>query len=97
MDRLTCRASSASSDVAWEKIAPHAMHEINAYGKWSVESGIDTTHRPIDDPDGLCVSGKYPVMTPDGCHRIVSKARTDGNGDSAPADGRDPAGIGVGN
>jgi alkanesulfonate monooxygenase SsuD/methylene tetrahydromethanopterin reductase-like flavin-dependent oxidoreductase (luciferase family) len=52
-------------DAAWEKIAPHAMHEMNAYGKWSAESGIDTTYKPIDDPDELRAGGKYPVMTPD--------------------------------
>jgi hypothetical protein len=41
------------------------MHEMNASGKWAVESGIDTTYRPIDDPDELRATGKYPVMTPD--------------------------------
>ena len=52
-------------DAAWEKIAPHAMHEMNAYGSWAREAGVESPYEPIDDPDALRAMGAYPVMTPD--------------------------------
>lgn len=52
-------------DAAWERIAPHALHEMNAYGAWMAEAGTAGPYRPIDDADALRVSGEYPVMTPD--------------------------------
>ena len=51
-------------DAAWAKIAPFAMHEMNAYGKWMEESGTAGPYEPISDPDALRKLGTYPVMTP---------------------------------
>jgi len=52
-------------DAAWRRIAPHAMHEMNAYGKWMSEAGTAGPYAPIDDPDALRASGQYPIYTPD--------------------------------
>jgi alkanesulfonate monooxygenase SsuD/methylene tetrahydromethanopterin reductase-like flavin-dependent oxidoreductase (luciferase family) len=59
-------------DAAWERIAPHAMHEMNAYGKWMAESGAAGPYRPTDDADALRRSGQYPILTPD---EVVALAR----------------------
>jgi alkanesulfonate monooxygenase SsuD/methylene tetrahydromethanopterin reductase-like flavin-dependent oxidoreductase (luciferase family) len=52
-------------DAAWEKIAPHAMHEMNAYGKWMSEAGTAGPYAPISDPKALRATGNYPILTPD--------------------------------
>jgi alkanesulfonate monooxygenase SsuD/methylene tetrahydromethanopterin reductase-like flavin-dependent oxidoreductase (luciferase family) len=59
-------------DAAWARIAPHAMHEMNAYGAWAVESGTTTGYQPFDDPAKLRASGLYPVLTPD---ELIARAR----------------------
>ncbi len=51
-------------DAAWAKIAPYAMHEMNAYGRWMSEAGTAGPYRPIEDPDALRATGAYPVLTP---------------------------------
>ena len=50
-------------DAAWQRIAPHAMHEMNAYGKWMAEAGTAGPYAPIDDADALRALG--PVRGPD--------------------------------
>ena len=59
-------------DAAWPRIAPYAMHEMNAYGKWMAESGTTGPYQPVSDPDALRATGAYPVMTPD---QLVAIAR----------------------
>jgi alkanesulfonate monooxygenase SsuD/methylene tetrahydromethanopterin reductase-like flavin-dependent oxidoreductase (luciferase family) len=59
-------------DAAWARIAPHAMHEMNAYGAWAAESGTTTGYQPFEDPAKLRASGLYPVLTPD---ELISRAR----------------------
>jgi alkanesulfonate monooxygenase SsuD/methylene tetrahydromethanopterin reductase-like flavin-dependent oxidoreductase (luciferase family) len=59
-------------DAAWARIAPHAMHEMNAYGAWAAESGTSTGYKPFADPDQLRASGLYPVLTPD---ELIARAR----------------------
>ena len=66
-------------DAAWKRIAPHAMHEMNAYGKWMSEAGTTGPYAPIDDPDALRASGQYPIYTPD---ELVEIARGMGPMDS---------------
>jgi alkanesulfonate monooxygenase SsuD/methylene tetrahydromethanopterin reductase-like flavin-dependent oxidoreductase (luciferase family) len=51
-------------DAAWARIAPYAMHEMNAYGHWMAASGTAGPYEPIDDPDALRKLGTYPVLTP---------------------------------
>lgn len=58
---------SSDADAAWEQILPHAMHEMNAYGKWAAESGAATGYQPVEDPEALKAIGMYQVMTPEEC------------------------------
>jgi alkanesulfonate monooxygenase SsuD/methylene tetrahydromethanopterin reductase-like flavin-dependent oxidoreductase (luciferase family) len=59
-------------DAAWPKIAPYAMHEMNAYGRWMTEAGATGPYRPIRDPDELRATGQYKIMTPD---ELIAAAR----------------------
>jgi alkanesulfonate monooxygenase SsuD/methylene tetrahydromethanopterin reductase-like flavin-dependent oxidoreductase (luciferase family) len=54
-------------DSAWDRIAPHALHEANAYGRWMAETGTAGPYRPLADADALRSSGLYRVVTPDEC------------------------------
>src|SRR5690606_20469451 len=52
-------------DAAWARIAPHALHETNAYGRWMQESmGDQAVYKPMDDAEQLRASGAYQVVTP---------------------------------
>jgi hypothetical protein len=64
-------------DATWARIAPYAMHEMNAYGRWMAEAGTAGPYRPIEDPDALRAAGTYPVVTPD---RLVEQVRGLGPG-----------------
>ena len=63
---------SEDPDAAWARIAPHAMHEMNAYGEWASTSGAKTGYRPVTDADVLRASGQYPIYTPD---ELIAKAK----------------------
>jgi alkanesulfonate monooxygenase SsuD/methylene tetrahydromethanopterin reductase-like flavin-dependent oxidoreductase (luciferase family) len=53
-------------DAAWEVIAPHALHETNAYGEWvEATAGDDSPYEKVADADALRALGSYPIMTPD--------------------------------
>jgi alkanesulfonate monooxygenase SsuD/methylene tetrahydromethanopterin reductase-like flavin-dependent oxidoreductase (luciferase family) len=59
-------------EAAWESIAPYAMHEMNAYGRWMAEAGTAGPYRPVEDPGRLRATGAYPVLTPD---EVIERAR----------------------
>ncbi len=52
-------------DAEWARVAPYAMHEMNAYGRWMAEAGTAGPYRPIEDPDELRATGAYPILTPE--------------------------------
>jgi hypothetical protein len=59
-------------DAAWKAIAPHAMHEMNAYARMNQEAmertaGNTSPYSPIEDPDALRATGMYQVITPEEC------------------------------
>jgi alkanesulfonate monooxygenase SsuD/methylene tetrahydromethanopterin reductase-like flavin-dependent oxidoreductase (luciferase family) len=58
---------AADPDVGWQRIAPHAMHEVNAYGAWMAKAGLSDTggYVPVADADALRATGQYRVLTPD--------------------------------
>lgn len=57
---------------AWAKIAPHALHETNSYGRWMAESmGDKAVYSASTDADQLRASGAYQVVTPDECVAIA--------------------------
>lgn len=59
-------------DAAWEVIAPHAMHEMRAYGEWAEAAGVKTGYRVFDSPEQLRASGDYPIYTPE---ELVARVR----------------------
>ena len=69
-------------DAAWARIAPHAIHETNAYGQWAVETGLDSSYRPVESADALRASGAYAVLTPEQTialgQQIVEALRAEG-------------------
>ena len=52
-------------DAAWERIVPHALHEMNSYGEWLAESGTAAPYQSVHDADALRASGIYQVLTPE--------------------------------
>ncbi|MGE0304888.1 MAG: LLM class flavin-dependent oxidoreductase [Acidimicrobiia bacterium] len=59
---------SEDPDHAWAKIAPHALHESNSYGRWLAAAGDDITlYKEMEDADALRSSGLYLVLTPEEC------------------------------
>ena len=59
-------------DAAWERIAPYAMHETNAYGKWMAEAGAAGPYKTVTDANALRATGQYVVVTPD---QLIETAR----------------------
>jgi alkanesulfonate monooxygenase SsuD/methylene tetrahydromethanopterin reductase-like flavin-dependent oxidoreductase (luciferase family) len=66
-------------DAAWERIAPHAMHEMNSYGNWMHDAGTKGPYARVEDAKALRATGQYPVVTPDA---LIERARTMGPLDS---------------
>lgn len=59
-------------DRAWARIAPHALHETNGYGRWMAESmGDKAVFTPSDDASQLRASGAYQIVTPERCIQIA--------------------------
>lgn len=54
-------------EAGWKEIAPFAMHETNAYGKWLAAGGpgMADAYRQVDTYDELRALGQYRVLTPD--------------------------------
>jgi alkanesulfonate monooxygenase SsuD/methylene tetrahydromethanopterin reductase-like flavin-dependent oxidoreductase (luciferase family) len=50
----------------WADFAPHALHEMNAYGEWMADAGVAGVggYEPISDLDALRETGQYRVLTP---------------------------------
>jgi alkanesulfonate monooxygenase SsuD/methylene tetrahydromethanopterin reductase-like flavin-dependent oxidoreductase (luciferase family) len=57
-------------EAAWEKIAPHALYETNAYNKWACETGVAMPFMPATDLPSLKTGGTYRVVTPEECIAI---------------------------
>jgi alkanesulfonate monooxygenase SsuD/methylene tetrahydromethanopterin reductase-like flavin-dependent oxidoreductase (luciferase family) len=51
----------------WAAIAPYALHEVNSYGQWMAEAGVEETggYQTVTDADALRQTGQYRVVTPD--------------------------------
>ena len=65
-------------DAAWKAIAPHAMHEMNAYGRMNQAAaertaGTQSPYSPIDDPDALRATGMYSIITPEECVALCER------------------------
>lgn len=64
-------------EAGWATLAPFALHEVNAYGRWMTEAGITQTggYRPLSDSDAVRATGQYRVLTPD---QLVDELRAAG-------------------
>jgi alkanesulfonate monooxygenase SsuD/methylene tetrahydromethanopterin reductase-like flavin-dependent oxidoreductase (luciferase family) len=63
-------------DKAWASIGPHALHEMNSYGRWAAESvGGDLRHpyQLVEDVAAARASGMYAVVTPDECLDLMTR------------------------
>ena len=60
-------------ESAWKKIAPHALHEMNAYGKWASQGVTDSIYHEVKSIEELKASGGYAVVTPDECIALAKK------------------------
>lgn len=58
----------------WPTIAPHALHEMNDYGRWA-KGNPDHPYRCVENIGALRATGRYLVLTPDEC---VAHARERG-------------------
>lgn len=56
----------------WQVIAPHALYETNAYGRWAVEAGVTSLYKPYENAQSLWESGDYAVLTPDQCIDFIA-------------------------
>lgn len=54
-------------DAAWARIAPHALHETNSYGRWLAEGSGAGPYREVRDAGELRAGPMYRVMTPEAC------------------------------
>src|SRR5581483_7496136 len=54
-------------EKGWAEIAPYALHEVNAYGRWMADAGVGASggYVPVEDADALRETGQYRVLTPD--------------------------------
>ena len=59
-------------DAAWERIAPHALHESNGYGRWMEDSDVAGPYRVVESADELRSSGDYSILTPE---ELIERAR----------------------
>jgi alkanesulfonate monooxygenase SsuD/methylene tetrahydromethanopterin reductase-like flavin-dependent oxidoreductase (luciferase family) len=50
----------------WARIAPHALHEMNDYGRWA-KGNPDHPYQCVESVEELRASGRYLVLTPDEC------------------------------
>jgi alkanesulfonate monooxygenase SsuD/methylene tetrahydromethanopterin reductase-like flavin-dependent oxidoreductase (luciferase family) len=66
-------ALAEDPEKGWEVMAPHFLHETNAYGAWA-QPGVPSPYRVMRDADELRESGLYAVLTPD---EMVAELQTD--------------------
>ena len=51
-------------DAAWQRIAPHALYEMNEYGKYAVDDP-NLPYEPVSGSDALRSDAAYSILTPD--------------------------------
>jgi len=70
---------SEDPDAAWDKIAPHAMHEANSYAAMAAITGLVSPFPAAMTSDELRATGAYEVMTPDECISYCRAAHVEGH------------------
>ncbi len=59
-------------DRSWAQLAPHALHEANAYAAWAAGVPGASPFRAARDVSQLRESGLYAVVTPDECLALAA-------------------------
>lgn len=68
---------SHNPDEAWERIAPHALHESNSYGRWAREANSDyASFQEMPDAAALRATGTYKILTPAQCIELYKAEGT---------------------
>jgi alkanesulfonate monooxygenase SsuD/methylene tetrahydromethanopterin reductase-like flavin-dependent oxidoreductase (luciferase family) len=62
----------------WARIAPHALHETNAYGQWAAEAGLDSSYHRVESAETLRREGGYAVVTPQECIELATNLGASG-------------------
>lgn len=62
----------------WALIAPHALHEMNAYGRWMSETQTAGPYHPVQDAATVRQTGLYRVVTPEECIALAKELGPDG-------------------
>jgi alkanesulfonate monooxygenase SsuD/methylene tetrahydromethanopterin reductase-like flavin-dependent oxidoreductase (luciferase family) len=65
-------------EAGWATIAPHALHEMNAYGQWAAEAQAQTGYQSVADVATLRESGLHQVLTPTDYAAMVERLGPDG-------------------
>jgi alkanesulfonate monooxygenase SsuD/methylene tetrahydromethanopterin reductase-like flavin-dependent oxidoreductase (luciferase family) len=68
-------------EKAWAVIGPHALHELNAYGRWAAEAaarGMQSPFEAVDDVEAAKQCGLYKVVTPDECLELCRRLEESG-------------------
>lgn len=69
-------------EKAWAEIGPHALHELNTYGRWAAEAAARQMRSPFQEMDDVAAAratGLYQVVTPEECvalARDLERSRT---------------------
>jgi alkanesulfonate monooxygenase SsuD/methylene tetrahydromethanopterin reductase-like flavin-dependent oxidoreductase (luciferase family) len=58
-------------DEGWAAVGPFVANDRGSYGRWAIESGLDTGHREITEDNGLRDDPEYLVVTPDQCVQLI--------------------------
>ncbi|MGW9207476.1 LLM class flavin-dependent oxidoreductase [Embleya sp. NPDC055664] len=69
---------SNDPDRDWHRIAPHALHEVNAYGETMARAGTAGVggYASVTDADALRAGGQYRVITP---QTLVAELKAQGD------------------
>jgi alkanesulfonate monooxygenase SsuD/methylene tetrahydromethanopterin reductase-like flavin-dependent oxidoreductase (luciferase family) len=54
-------------EAAWARIAPHAMYETNAYGRWAKQTGTAMRFTAVNSLEDVKALRNYRVVTPEQC------------------------------
>jgi alkanesulfonate monooxygenase SsuD/methylene tetrahydromethanopterin reductase-like flavin-dependent oxidoreductase (luciferase family) len=68
-------------EQAWSVIGPHALHELNAYGRWAADAasrGMLSPFQAVDDVEAAKQCGLYRVVTPDECVALARELEESG-------------------
>jgi alkanesulfonate monooxygenase SsuD/methylene tetrahydromethanopterin reductase-like flavin-dependent oxidoreductase (luciferase family) len=56
-------ALAEDAESGWAEMAPFFLHEMNAYGEWLAQAGMEAPYSTVADVDALRASGQYAVLT----------------------------------